>query len=89
MATIRFTNRLDRHVICPQETIAGESLWQVLRSYFDTHEKVESYVLDESGKLRTHMTIFIDGMPIAERTNLNQVIDGNAVIDIFQALSGG
>ena len=26
MPTIRFTNRLDRHVDCPQEKVAGETV---------------------------------------------------------------
>jgi sulfur carrier protein ThiS len=35
------------------------------------------------------MTIFIDGQPIKDRTHLEQPIGSDAVIDIFQALSGG
>jgi hypothetical protein len=35
------------------------------------------------------MTIFIDGQPIQDRSNLGQPIGTDAVIDIFQALSGG
>jgi hypothetical protein len=89
MATIRFTNSLDRHVDCPQQIVAGESVMEVLQVYFDSHEKVEGYVLDEAGNLRTHMTIFIDGQPIKDRSNLGQPIGTDAVIDIFQALSGG
>ena len=62
---------------------------EVLQVYFDSHEKVEGYVLDEAGNLRTHMTIFIDGQPIQDRAKLEQPIGTDAVIDIFQALSGG
>jgi sulfur carrier protein ThiS len=89
MATIRFTNRLDRHVDCPQENVAGESVHEVLQGYFSSHEKVEGYVLDEAGNLRTHMAIFIDGKPIKDRDHLGQPVGSDAVIDIVQALSGG
>jgi len=60
MPTIRFTNRLDRHVDCPQEKVAGETVLDALRSYFATHDKIEGYVLDESEKLRTHMRLDVD-----------------------------
>jgi hypothetical protein len=35
------------------------------------------------------MTIFVDGKPIIDRTNLEQEINSDAVIDVIQALSGG
>lgn len=89
MPAIRFTNRLDRHVDCPQEEVEGETVLCALQNYFSMHERVEGYVLDEAKQLRTHMTIFIDGQPIKDRSNLEQPITEDAVIDVIQALSGG
>ena len=89
MPTIRFTNRLVRHVDCPEATVDGSTVIELLRGYFAMHDRVEGYVLDESGQLRTLMTIFVDGKPIIDRSNLEQEINSDAVIDVIQALSGG
>lgn len=37
MPTIRFTNRLDRRVECPDEIVVGTTVLDVLRSYFASH----------------------------------------------------
>jgi hypothetical protein len=89
MPSIRFTNNLDRHVHCPPDEVEGDTVLDALRSYFVKHERVEGYVLTESEQLRTHMTIFVDGQPILDRSNLNQQISNETVLDVIQALSGG
>ncbi len=89
MPTIRFTNRLDRHVDCPTDEVEGSSVLDALRNYFAKHTRVEGYVLDEHEQIRTHMTIFIDGQPIRDRGNLHQAIHEDAVLDVIQDLSGG
>lgn len=89
MPTIRFTNRLDRHVDCPKAEVEGDTIIEALKAYFIHHKQVEGYVLDESCSLRTHMTIFVDGQPILDRANLQQSIKDDSVLDVIQALSGG
>jgi hypothetical protein len=46
MPTIRFTNRLNRHVNCPTSTVQGATVLEVLNAYFDTNSQVWGYVLD-------------------------------------------
>lgn len=89
MPTIRFTNRLNRHVNCPTSTVQGETVLEVLNAYFDTNSQVRGYVLDETESLRQHMAIFVDGEPIANRHNLHQPIDETSTVDVIQALTGG
>ena len=62
---------------------------EVLDSYFRAHEQARGYVLDDQGRLRQHMAIFIDGNQIQDRENLGDRITGDAVVDLVQALSGG
>jgi molybdopterin synthase sulfur carrier subunit len=89
MATVRFTQNIQRHVGCPTREASGSTLRAVLDEYFRANEKARGYVLDEQGKVRQHMVIFIDGEAVRDRDALSDPVGPNAVIDVIQALSGG
>lgn len=89
MPTVRFTQNIQRHVACPTREVGGASIRDVLDSYFRLHEQARGYVLDDQGKLRTHMAIFVDGNQIRDRENLSDHVPEGAVVDLVQALSGG
>src|SRR5947208_1394796 len=61
MATVRFTQNIQRHVECPTREAAGSTLREVLDNYSRENEKARGYVLDEQGRVRQHMVVFIDG----------------------------
>lgn len=53
------------------------------------HPGIRSYLSDESGALRQHINIFIDGNLLKDRKELSDEIIGSQEVLIFQALSGG
>ena len=89
MATVRFTESIQRHVQCPPREIAGATLRDVLETYFTDNERARGYVLDDQGRLRKHMAVFIDGRQIRDRQSLTDPIPEGATVDLVQALSGG
>ena len=89
MPTVKFTRNIQRHVACPTLQVAGGSVRDVLDSYFQSNEKARGYVLDEQGRLRSHMAAFIDGRQMRNRDDLDEPVPQDAVLDIVQALSGG
>ncbi len=89
MATVRFTQNIQRHVACPTREASGATLRAVLDDYFRENEKARGYVLDEQGKVRRHMVVFVDGDLIHDRDGLSDPVEPNSVIDVIQALSGG
>lgn len=89
MATIRFTRNIQRHVPCPSRPVEGVSVATALDGYFNDVPDARAYVLDERGRLRDHMAIFIDGRPVQDREGLSDAIEPESVIDVWQALSGG
>ena len=89
MATVRFTRNIQRHVACPTREAAGDTLRVVLDAYFAENERARGYVLDEQGKIRQHMVVFIDGEMVRDRDNLTDAVQPSSVIDVIQALSGG
>jgi molybdopterin synthase sulfur carrier subunit len=89
MPTVRFTQNIQRHVPCPTREIAGSTLRDVLNEYFRENERARGYVLDEQGKVRQHMIVFIDGEMAQDRDRLSDPVEENSLIDVIQALSGG
>jgi molybdopterin synthase sulfur carrier subunit len=89
MATVRFTRNIQRHVPCPTREITGSTLRAVLDDYFRENEKARGYVLDEMGRIRQHMVVFIDGDLVHDRDGLSDSVNPDSIIDVIQALSGG
>ena len=59
MPRVVFTQNLQRHVQCPETTAAGRTVREVLDAVFAANPRARSYVLDDQGELRRHMTIFV------------------------------
>ena len=89
MATVRFTRNIQRHVECPTREASGATLRGVLDDYFHENERARAYVLDEQGKVRQHMVVFIDGDLVRDRDGLSDPVQPGSMIDVIQALSGG
>jgi hypothetical protein len=89
MPTVRFTQNIQRHVTCPTREVDGATVRDVLNGYFEIHEQARGYVLDDQGRLRTHMAVFINGSQLLDREHLSDPVPDGAIVDLVQALSGG
>jgi hypothetical protein len=89
VATVRFTQNIQRHVTCPTREIGGATLREVLEGYFVENARARGYVLDDQGRLRQHMAAFINGRQISDRDRLGDEVPAGATVDVVQALSGG
>ena len=89
MARVVFTKNLQRHVPCPPTSAPGETVREVLDRVFSENPRLRGYVVDERGTLRKHMSIFVDGSLIFDRTTLGDGVGPESEIYVMQALSGG
>ena len=89
MPTVRFTDNIQRHVECPTRAVSGARVRDALEAYFDANPRARGYVLDDQGRLREHMAIFVDGGQLRDRAGLTDPVADDGVIDVIQALSGG
>jgi len=89
MPTVRFTDNIQRHVECPPRVVAGARVREALDAYFEGNPRARGYVLDDQGRLREHMAIFVDGGLLRDRAGLSDAVGAEGVIDVIQALSGG
>jgi molybdopterin synthase sulfur carrier subunit len=90
MPTVKFTRALNRFFPKLTDTPAkGVTLTEILSEMETYYPGVRSYLLDDQGRLRQHVNIFIDSKMISDRTALSDSFSQNSEIYIIQALSGG
>ena len=89
MAAAKFANAFHRHTICPDATVPGATVREVLDAYLALYPSARGYALDEHGAVRKHVTVFVDGEQVADRTGLADPVSDQATIHLVQALSGG
>lgn len=89
MPTVRFASAFQRHLACPPQDVGGTSVREALEAYFVVQPQARDYVLDELGTLRRHVMVFVDGTAVRSRDLLDDAVAPNAIVDVFQALSGG
>ncbi len=89
MARVVFTPNIQRHVACPETTAPGHTVREVLENVFAENPRARSYVLDDQAGLRRHMTVFLDGEIVRDRTGLSDAVTETSTVYVFQSLSGG
>jgi sulfur carrier protein ThiS len=89
MPRVAFTPNLNRHISAPPTEVVGRSVREVLDRVFDDNPKLRGYVLDDQGRLRQHVAVFINGEMIDDRARLSDVVDDADEVFVMQALSGG
>lgn len=89
MPTVVFTRALQRHVSAPAESVDADTLKEALDQVFSQRPELKSYVLEEDGSVRKHITIWISGEPIKDRVQLSDCVQPEDEIYVMQALSGG
>lgn len=89
MARIVFTSHLERYLDCVPREIEANSVASALQQVFDDNPRLRSYILDDQGVLRQHITIFVNGQVIRDRKLLSDPVGKGEEIYVLQALSGG
>ena len=89
MARVIFTQQLARFTTVPQVETAAATLRAGLDSAFALNPRLRGYVLDDQGRLRENVVIFIDGRRCTERTRLDDALAPDSAVHVLQALSGG
>ena len=90
MAEIKFTNALKRFY---PDLSSFQSEASVVADVIEIIEGrypgIKSYVVDEQGRLRKHVNIFVDGKMVEDRESLSDALQPGSEVYIMQALSGG
>lgn len=65
--------------------VEGATVGQVLASLFDAEPGLRGHIVDETGRVRPHVSIFVNGA----QANVDSSVVQDAEIRILQAVSGG
>lgn len=89
MARVTFTSNLKRHLACPVAKAEGGTVRDVLDRVFAENPRLRSYILDDQGRLRQHVYIYVNNERIADRVELSDPVGARDEVFVFQALTGG
>ena len=89
MPRVVFTPNLERHLRCPAQEVAGTTVRAVMEQVFAKNPVLRGYVLDDQGRLRRHVQVFVDAAMVADRVTLGDPVGDASEVFVMQALSGG
>ncbi len=89
MPRVTFTANLQRHLDCPALDVGGGRVAEVLDAVFAQKPRLRSYIVDDQGRLRRHVNVFVNSQMIADRKELSDAVRPDDEVFVFQALSGG
>lgn len=89
MAVIAFTSHLQ--AVAPTEPVScsGATIGELLEQVSASYPLLKDYVLDDQGRVRKHVAIFLDGQLRPRETALSLPVTDASEVYILQALSGG
>ena len=86
MATVRLRGRLkDLAGGDADHPVDGATVVEVLRGLESAHPALEGWVLDERGRVRRHIQVFVNGEQGAEDT----AVGADDRVEVLPAISGG
>jgi sulfur-carrier protein len=89
MPRVVFTRNLERHLSCPARAVSGATVRDALQGVFAGNPRLESYLLDDQGRLRSHVSIFVNGELVRDAAGLSDAVESGGEIFVMQALAGG
>jgi sulfur carrier protein ThiS len=89
LARIAFTSHL--RDVGPNELARYDAatLHELLEAVSVDYPLVKSYVLDDQGRVRRHVAIFVDGVMRPRESALDLPLTSGSEVYVLQALSGG
>jgi molybdopterin converting factor small subunit len=86
---IWFSAHLQRHVPTPELEVEAADLGEALAKACMDRPRLKGYILDDQGRLRRHVAVYLNGHPAKDRVGLSDPVGPGDEIAVFQALSGG
>jgi sulfur-carrier protein len=90
MAFVSFTRHLQRFFPTLEAgEVPGATVRELIEELERRHPGLAHYIVDETGRLRRHVNVFVGEEPVRDRTKLSDPLAPDARVFILQALSGG
>lgn len=80
------TPQIGRFLDCPPADVEARDVRGALEAVFDRTPRLRTYLIDDAGRLRRHVRLFVDGDGSA---GLDRPVADGAEIYVMQSLTGG
>jgi len=68
-----------------EHRVGGASVLELVRALEDAHPQLRGWILDERGRIRRHINIYVDGERAEERTPVR----AGQRVEVLPAITGG
>jgi molybdopterin converting factor small subunit len=91
MAQVTLTRHLQRFfpTLKEVEEVPGATVRELLDELDRRYPGLAAYIVDETGRVRRHVNVFVREEPIYDRESLADKVAPGDKVHILQALSGG
>lgn len=89
MPRVFFSSHLAKHVNADPAEVMGATVAEALTHVFLHRPELRGYVLDDQGRVRQHVMIYVDDAPLVDRDHQGDPLAIESEIHVLQALSGG
>ncbi len=89
MPRVSFTPHLQRFLDAPPAEVPATTVREALDAIFTGNPRLRGYIVDEHGRLRPHVSVFVGDRPLVDRLTLADAVTAETEIFVLQALSGG
>ncbi len=89
MVRVSFARSLERFLPCEPRTVEAGTVREALDAVVRADPRLGAYLVDEQGRLRAHVAVFVGGAFVRDRETLSDRVGDGGEIHILQALSGG
>ena len=69
--------------------MGGSTVGEALAAVFEETPGLKTYLLDDQGRLRKHVCVFVEGERLIGAAALEAAVSETSEIFVMQALSGG
>lgn len=69
--------------------VEAATVREVIDALDRRHPGLRGYILDETGRVRRHVNLFVGDEPIGDRVRQSDAVASDSKVYILQALSGG
>jgi sulfur-carrier protein len=69
----------------PQHELSGATVLELLRALEQAQPGVSGWILDERGRIRRHINVFVNG----ERATETTAVQGQDRLEVLPAITGG
>ena len=80
------TPQIGRYLDCPPAEVEAGDVRQALEAMFVRTPRLKGYLLDDRGRLRRHVRLFVDG---AAESDLARPLADGSELYVMQSLTGG